>query len=83
MVQSLSPDAASWLALNMVYDQWPAVRGEVAGLTATRDDVSRLQCHGVQRLARAVPGLGDKLALVRRSAAYARSANAWRPTGRD
>ena len=71
MVHSLSPDAASWLALNMVYDQWPAVRGEVAGLTATRDDVSRLQCQGVQHLAGAVPGLGDKLALVRRSAVYA------------
>ena len=71
MVHSLSPDAASWLALSMVFDQWPAVRGEVARQTATRDDVDRLQRQGVQRLARAVPGLGDKLALVRRSAAFA------------
>ena len=70
MVYSLSPVAASWLALNMVYDNWPAVRAEVARQTATRDDVSRLQCSGVQGLVRAVPGLGDKLALVRRSAAF-------------
>lgn len=70
MVHSLSPDAASWLALNMVFDNWPAVRGEVARQTTTRD-VSRLRRKGVQGLAREVPGLGDKLALVRRSDAYA------------
>jgi DNA processing protein len=71
MVHSLSLDAASWLALNMVYDGWPAVRGEIAKQTSTPDDMARPQCKGVQELVRAVPGLGDKMALVRRSAAFA------------
>ena len=72
MVQSLSSEAASWLALNMVYESWPAVRGEIARQTATPDTMSRLQCKGAQELVRAVPGLDDKLALVRRSAAFAK-----------
>lgn len=71
MIRSVSPDAASWLALNMVYDSWPAVRGEVAKWTTSSEDVSRLQQTGVQELARSVPGLNEKLALVRRSAAFA------------
>ena len=70
MVQSLSPDAASWLALNMVYDRWTAVRGEVARQTAVPDETPPLRNKGVQQLVRKVPGLGDKLALVRRSAAF-------------
>ena len=70
MVQSLSPDAASWLALNMVYDRWTAVRGEVARQTAVPDETPPLRNKGVQQLVRTVPGLGDKLALVRRSAAF-------------
>ena len=71
MTYSLSPDAASWLALNMVYDSWPAVRGEIAKQTVTPVDVSGLRSKGVQELVKGVPGLGDKLALVRRSAAFA------------
>ena len=71
MVQSLSPDAASWLALNMVYDKWTAVRGEVARQTAVPDETPPLRNKGVQQLVRTIPGLGDKLALVRRSAAFA------------
>jgi len=70
MVQSLSPDAASWLALNMVYDRWTTVRGEVARQTAVADETPPLRNKGVQQLVRTVPGLGDKLALVRRSAAF-------------
>ena len=71
MVQSLSPDAASWLALNMVYDRWTAVRGEVARQTAVPDETPPLRSKGVPQLVKTVPGLGDKLALVRRSAAFA------------
>ena len=71
MVHSLSPDAASWLALSMVYENWPAVRGEIARQSETRDDLSPLQCKNVHGLIRAIPGLGDKLALVRRSPAFA------------
>ncbi|MDE0204567.1 MAG: DNA-processing protein DprA, partial [Candidatus Tectomicrobia bacterium] len=55
----------------MVYDNWPAVRSEVAR-QATAGDVSRLRRQGVQGLVRTVAGLGDKLTLVRRSDAYAR-----------
>lgn len=71
MTATISPDAASWLALNMVCDNWPAVRGQIARHTATPDDLSRLQHHGVPALERAVSGLGDKLAAVRRGAAFA------------
>ena len=71
MTSTISSDAASWLALNMVYDNWPAVRGQIARHTATPDDLSRLQHHGVPELERAVPGLGDKLAAVRQGAAFA------------
>jgi DNA processing protein len=71
MTSTVSPDAASWLALNMVCDNWPAVRGQIARRTATPDDLSRLQRHGVPELERAIPGLGDKLAAVRQSAAFA------------
>ena len=71
MTSTISYDAASWLALNMVCDNWPAVRGQIARHTATPDDLSRLQHHGVPALERAVPGLGDKLAAVRQGAAFA------------
>lgn len=71
MTSTISPDAASWLALNMVCDNWPAVRGQIARHTATPDDLSRLQRHGVPELERAVSGLGDKLAAVRQGAAFA------------
>ena len=71
MTSAISSDAASWLALNMVYDNWPAVRGQIARHTATPDDLSRLQHYGVPELERAVPGLGDKLAAVRQGAAFA------------
>ena len=71
MTATISPDAASWLALNMVCDNWPAVRGQIARHTATPDDLTRLQRHGVPELERAVPGLGDKLTAVRQGAAFA------------
>ena len=71
MTATISPDAAAWLALNMVCDNWPAVRGQIARHTATPDDLSRLQRHGVPELERAVPGLGDKLAAVRQGAVFA------------
>lgn len=70
MPSTLSADAGSWLALNMVCDNWPVVRGQIARYTATPDDLSRLQRHGVPELERAVPGLGDKLAAVRQGAAF-------------
>ena len=70
MTATISPDAASWLALNMVCDNWPAVRGQIARHTVTPDDLSRLQCRGVPELERVVPGLGDKLAAVRQGAAF-------------
>ena len=71
MTSTISSDAASWLALNMVCDNWPAVRGQIARHTATPDDLSRLQHHGVPELERAIPGLRDKLAAVRQGAAFA------------
>ena len=71
MTSTISSDAASWLALNMVCDNWPAVRGHIARHTATPDDLSRLQHHGVPELERVVPGLRDKLAAVRQGAAFA------------
>ena len=71
MTSTISSDAASWLALNMVCDNWPAVRGQIARHTATPDDLSRLQHHGVPELERAVSGLRDKLAAVRQGAAFA------------
>ncbi len=71
MTSTISSDVASWLALNMVCDNWPAVRGHIARHTATPDDLSRLQHHGVPELERVVPGLGDKLAAVRQGAAFA------------
>ena len=71
MTSTISSDAASWLALNMVCDNWPAVRGQIARHTVTPDDLSRLQHHGVPELERAVPGLCDKLAAVRQGAAFA------------
>ena len=55
----------------MVCDNWPAVRGHIARHTATPDDLSRLQRHGVPQLERVVPGLRDKLAAVRQGAAFA------------
>ena len=70
MVKSLSPDAASWLALSMVYDRWNAVRGEIARQIAAPHDMPPLRHAGVQYLVRVVPGLADKLALVRRSEAF-------------
>ena len=71
MTSTISSNAASWLALNMVCDNWPAVRGHIARHTATPDDLSRLQRHGVPQLERVVPGLRDKLAAVRQGAAFA------------
>ena len=71
MTSTITPDAAAWLALNMVCDSWPAVRGQIAQHTATPDDLSRLLRHGVPGLERAVPGLGGKLAAVRQGAAFA------------
>ena len=71
MTSTISSDAASWLALNMVCDNWPAVRGQIARYTATPDDLSRLQHHGVPELERAIPGLRAKLAAVSQGAAFA------------
>ena len=71
MTSAISPDAAAWLALNMVCDNWPAVRGLMARHTATPDDLWRLQRRGVPELERAIPGLGDRLAAVRQGAAFA------------
>ena len=71
MTSTISSDAASWLALNMVCDSWPAVRGQIAQHTTTPDDLSRLQHHGVPELERVVPGLVGKLAAVRQGAAFA------------
>ena len=56
MSHSLSPDAASWLALSMVYESWPAVRGEINKQAAARDDMSPLPGKGVQQVIGAVPG---------------------------
>ena len=71
MTSTISSDAASWLALNMVCDNWPAVRGQIVRHTATPDDLSRLQHHGLPELERAIPGLRDKLTAVRQGAAFA------------
>ncbi len=71
MTSTISSDAASWLALNMVCDNWPAVRGQIVRHTATPDDLSRLQHHGLPELERVVPGLRDKLTAVRQGAAFA------------
>lgn len=73
MSATISPAAASWLALSMVYDAWPAVRGQIARYTTTPDDLARLQRHGVSELKRVVPSLGDKLTAVRQSGAFAQA----------
>jgi DNA processing protein len=61
-----------WLALNMACMTWPALRTQLAQYVAAPGAVQRLQEAGISPLETALPGLTEKLGVVRQGRAFAR-----------
>jgi hypothetical protein len=60
-----------WLALNMACMTWPALRTQLAQYVAAPGAVQRLQEAGIAPLETALPGLTEKLGVVRQGRAFA------------
>ena len=61
-----------WLALNMACMTWPALRTQLAQYVAAPGAVQRLQEAGISPLETALPGLTEKLGVVRQGRAFTR-----------
>ena len=61
-----------WLALNMAYTTWPALRTQVAQYVVAPGTVQRLQEEGIPLLEAAIPGLTEKLEVVQQGQTFAR-----------
>ena len=61
-----------WLALNMACMTWPALRTQLAQYVAAPGAVQRLQEAGISPLETALPGLTEKLGVVRQGRAFSR-----------
>lgn len=65
------PEAHPWLALNMAYGPWPALRAQWAHHLTT-DGVQRLQQDGLSALYELIPGIAEKIALIQQGEAFHR-----------
>ena len=66
------PEAHPWLALNMAYGPWPALRTQWVHHLTTAGVLQRLQQDGLGALYGLIPGIAEKIALVQQGEPFNR-----------